>query len=63
MIEKDIKRVDLKKELETNKLLGGKTVKVPILSSIRIVDGEVIGEIEGFKEVPDYLISDKIIKH
>ncbi len=40
-----------------------KTVKIPVYSSIRLVDGEIVGELEGFEELPDELLSNNDYKH
>lgn len=64
MTSKIIKTVNLKEELEKCKDHTGKMIKIPILSSIREVDGNLVCEIEGYTEVTDDLFSeDKSIFH
>lgn len=39
------------------------SVKIPVYSNIKLVDGEVVGELEGFEELPAELLPIDDDKH
>ena len=46
----------MKEKLPINIIKVDKTVKIPIYSSIKIEDGKVVGELEGYEEFPAELL-------
>lgn len=46
-----------------NLIKVGKTVKIPIYSSVRLIDGEIIGELEGYEELPAELLPNNDYEH
>ncbi|MTW85586.1 hypothetical protein F3157_07905 [Virgibacillus dakarensis] len=42
---------------------NSKTVKIPVYSSIKLIDGKLVGEIEGYEEFPAELVQDNEMNH
>ncbi|WP_313804715.1 hypothetical protein [Cytobacillus sp.] len=58
-MKKIISKGLLDEELDKCKDQNGQMVRIPILSSIRVVDGEVYCEVQGYEKVTDNLLIDE----
>lgn len=51
------------KELPTNLIKVEETVKVPVFSSIKMIDGQLVGVLEDYIDTPVCLLKDNKTSH
>lgn len=49
--------------IEAGKDKNGNVIKIPVFESIKVIDGELYGVIEGYADRPDNIHRDEPIKH
>ncbi|MGX2958009.1 hypothetical protein JNUCC23_01800 [Peribacillus sp. JNUCC 23] len=55
----NIPKFNLQEEFKESKRLGVNTVKIPLLSNIRLVDGKLQYDIEDYIETPIHFLKDE----